>query len=85
MKTESQQMSSVQTQYHEEVQAVKRRRESISLEEIPDVNRLLNSLNESHNLVKKFKENNAFIDNKNSKTVKEILEKMLNVWAAGDL
>lgn len=85
METESQQVLSVQSQNHEEVKAVKRRRESISLdEEIPDVNRLLDSLNESCNLVKRFKESNVCIDDKNSKTIKDILEKMLNVWGSSE-
>ena len=85
MKTESKQMVMDHHQNHEEIKAVKRRRESTSLdEEILDVNKLFNSLNDSCKLVKKIKESNVFIDDEDSKMVKDILEDMLNVWTAGE-
>ncbi|XP_063870708.1 FIGNL1-interacting regulator of recombination and mitosis-like [Scylla paramamosain] len=73
-------------QNHEEVKAVKRRRESISPDEkILDINRLLDSLKESCNLVKRMKGSNVFIANENSKMVKDILENMLIIWTTGEL
>lgn len=77
MKSEIQEDSSNQ----EFNSATKRRRETMSPdEEVSDVNMLLNSLSKSYFLVKKIKESDVSVDDKDSKKVKTTIERMLLDW-----
>lgn len=85
MKSESQQVTSIHHDHHEEFSASKRLRESESPnKEISDVNVLLNSLSKSFSLVKKIKENAVFVDGEDSEKVKIIIEKILHAWDSGE-